>query len=77
MGLPTRNTYEPEQAAEFLEISMDELEELKQKRALVLRCHRNRKFFLGGELDYIKPTVHKRLQEMAKHRKTKHLRQNA
>ena len=55
------NIYEPQAAAEFLKISLDELRFLAQLGYLTLRQYKNRQFFLGGELDCIKNDVQRQL----------------
>lgn len=45
------STYTPEEAAEFLEISMERLEQLTRDGKIRMHKHSRRLYYLGGELD--------------------------
>ena len=58
----SQNIYSPKQAAEFLGISLLELQQLGRQGDATLRRYKGKDYYLGGELDCIKPDIQKRLK---------------
>jgi len=52
-----QNKYTPEQAAKFLNITIDELNELNQKGQIRQWQYKKERYYLGGELDALKMTL--------------------
>ena len=57
--LVTKNagTYTPEEAAEFLKISKEDLEQLTRDGKIRMHQHSRRLYYLGGELDSAKSVL--------------------